>query len=297
MALPTAPLGSLPNLNLPTSNPRYQKPDSILDKALAAFLVNVATQAGGQMGENMFAKDYGSEPTSWLKKPFTGPQVGEREHLMGKQEAAQTARFNASEAGADRRQKAQLDATAMEGALTREQQLKIEGQRLKHELDRLGISFGQESELLDRRLGHDIDMANLGLANAKDLKTFERTGLPLSPTDASQVSLDAARVEQIQMENARLAKMLEMISNGQQMGAQGQPQGMNLSAAELAVLRDTPTQPDVVNSQGQPAPVAPPVTPELMQLMQMLQQSFGQPGTPQMDPALLRPLPTLQRNF
>jgi hypothetical protein len=294
MALPTAPLGSLPNLNLPTSRQQYQKPDSVLDKALAAFLVNVATQAGGQMGENVFAKDYGSEPTSPWKKAFVGPQVGEREHLMGKQEAAQSARFNTGEANAEKRLQMQIQAGAQEGQLSREQQTMLEGRRLQQALQQMQAQFGQEDATLSRRLQHDLTMSGAGLENAKALEEYKRTQLPLSATDASQVSLDSARAEQIQMETARLAKMLEMFGGGQQMGAEGQPQGLNLSEAELAALRDAPTQPGVVDSQGQPVPVAPPASPEVMQLMQMLQQSFGQP---QMDPALMQQLPTLQRNF
>jgi hypothetical protein len=297
MALPTAPLGSLPNLNLPTSRQQYQKPDSVLDKALAAFLVNVATQAGGQMGENVFAKDYGSEPTSLWKKPFVGPQVGEREHLMGKQEAAQTERFNTGEKNASDRLDRQLTASSEDARLGREQQVILEGKRLKHELAKLGMqnAFGQSAE--ERAFIRDLAMANLSLTNTKDLKTFERTELPLSATDASQVSLNSARVEQLQLENALLNKRLAMYENPQA-GAEGQPQGLNLSEAELAALRDAPTQPGVVDPNGQPVPVAPPTSPELMQLMQMLQQSFGQPGIPQTDPALLQQLsPTLQRNF
>jgi hypothetical protein len=297
MALPTAPLGSLPNLNLPTSRQQYQKPDSVLDKALAAFLVNVATQAGGQMGENVFAKDYGSEPTSLWKKPFVGPQVGEREHLMGKQEAAQTERFNTGEKNASDRLDRQLTASSEDARLGRELQATLEGRRLKHELDKLGMQnvFSQSAE--ERAFIRGLAMADVGLENTKTLEEYKRTQLPLSATDASQVSLNAARIEQLQLENALLNKRLAMYENPQA-GAEAQPPGLNLSEAELDALRDTPTQPGVVDPSGQPVPVAPPTSPELTQLMLMLQQSFGQPGIPQMDPALIQQQsPTLQRNF
>lgn len=74
MALPTAPLGSLPNLNQPSFVPTYEKPKGTLDKALAAFLVGVAQQAGGTAVNNAMSRDYSDNPASGFDKLISGPR-------------------------------------------------------------------------------------------------------------------------------------------------------------------------------------------------------------------------------
>ena len=79
MALQTAPLGQLPSMNMPYSIPRYEKPVSVWEKALAAFLVNAAGQAAENTFQQENATRFGETPTPLYKKPFVGARVNARQ--------------------------------------------------------------------------------------------------------------------------------------------------------------------------------------------------------------------------
>ena len=79
MALQTAPLGQLPSMNMPYSIPRYEKPASVWEKALAAFLVNAAGQAAENTFQQENATRFGETPTPLYKKPFVGARVNARQ--------------------------------------------------------------------------------------------------------------------------------------------------------------------------------------------------------------------------
>lgn len=87
MALPTAPLGQLPSMNMPYSIPRYEQPASIWEKALASFLVNAAGGAASQGVENVMARDYagdfGEKPATGFSK-LLGPKVGAQDARLRK---------------------------------------------------------------------------------------------------------------------------------------------------------------------------------------------------------------------
>lgn len=73
MALPVAPLGQLPNMNMPYSRPYYEK-TSVLDKALAAFLTGLAANTGGQLAENVMQRDFAQDPAGFWSKLTQGPK-------------------------------------------------------------------------------------------------------------------------------------------------------------------------------------------------------------------------------
>lgn len=146
MALQTAPLGQLPSMNMPYSIPTYEKPPSIWEKALAAFLVNAAGTAAGQVGENItardYAKDFGEEPAGFGSKIVGGPRVSarqadQRESQKFQKEsqmrdigaAANVARFNATQAA--NRQAADIERDVTREGMAYDRQTAEGEQRLR----------------------------------------------------------------------------------------------------------------------------------------------------------------------
>lgn len=72
MALPTAPLGQLPNMSTPYMVPTYNK-TSASQQALAAFLAQMAGSVGGQIGNNALSRDYADKPAGFWSKLVNGP--------------------------------------------------------------------------------------------------------------------------------------------------------------------------------------------------------------------------------
>lgn len=116
MALPTAPLGQLPSMNMPYSIPRYEQPASIWEKALASFLVNAAGGAASQGVENVMARDYagdfGEKPATGFSK-LLGPKVGAQDARIRKgqqfQQSMQKSEFEAAQKLAAEKQQHDYD--------------------------------------------------------------------------------------------------------------------------------------------------------------------------------------------
>lgn len=101
MALPTAPLGQLPSMNMPYSVPTYSKGPSIWEQALASFLVNAAGQAASKGTDNVLshenAAEFDQKPATFMSKLVSGPKVGDAEAKQMRQNT-----FQAGQAGKDR---------------------------------------------------------------------------------------------------------------------------------------------------------------------------------------------------
>lgn len=100
MSLPIAPLGQLSGLNLPYSIPTYEKPKSILQQALAAALVNIASTAGKNVAENVTSRDFATEADGGPAKGFSrllGPKVNRQQA-----EARDSRNFQSAESGKSR---------------------------------------------------------------------------------------------------------------------------------------------------------------------------------------------------
>lgn len=100
MALPTAPLGQLPSMNMPYAIPTYDKQPSIWEKALASFLVSAAGGVASRGAENVMSRDNASEFGERNATGFSrllGPNVSDQE---AQQRRSQN--FSASEAGKGR---------------------------------------------------------------------------------------------------------------------------------------------------------------------------------------------------
>lgn len=91
MALPTAPLGQLPNMNMPYAIPTYEVGPSLWEKALTSFLVSAAGNAAQTGISNAmsrdYAQDFGEEKAGGLQKLINGPRVNGRDAALRRDQA------------------------------------------------------------------------------------------------------------------------------------------------------------------------------------------------------------------
>lgn len=185
MALPTAPLGQLPNMNMPYSIPTYDKGPSIWEKALASFLVSAAGNVATQGVENAMSRDYapefGEEKAGGLSKLVSGPKVGKEDAKTRRQQAFVRDENEASRLAAQ----GQSDADAMNALLRQDRQL----------------TAGRESDelrLLAQQGQSDADTANAALRQERDatnrtaLARLEAELYGQRPDVLSQVDRDRA---------------------------------------------------------------------------------------------------------
>ena len=149
MALPTAPLGQLPSMNMPYAIPTYEKGPSIWEKALASFLVNAAGGAAQSGVQNLLTRDsaaeFGEKPATGLSR-LLGPKVGPDEAKQRRQNVfssneAKAAR-SASEAEANKQRafdadqlRLRLDTAAAQAEADALNQRTREGDRTQASLD------------------------------------------------------------------------------------------------------------------------------------------------------------------
>lgn len=248
MALPTAPLGQLSNLSVPHSMPMYQKPQSTLDKALQAFLVGVATQAGGQIAENTFSRDYADDKAGVLSKVVSGPKMGEREYLQSQAQDHDYGMEQERNFNANQRQQVGIDATrelsdreainrAAEAELARIDQMiygtSMEDQRSKNEMERLlkgeemALNRGKELETL--RDTNDDDRQTRAAQDAMALESLRRHLEGTSPQG------EYYRQQAIGQET--INKVRQGYLNNQNPQQQGMPQASEADQAAKAALR------------------------------------------------------------
>lgn len=130
MALPAAPMGQLGNMSMPYSIPTYEKGPGVLEKALAAFLVNAAGNVASQGAQNVmsrdYAKDFGEDPAKGFGR-LLGPKVGAEDAAMRRKQAYGTSEreagqtFIADQADLDRlNRQGEVDAKAANDRLARD---------------------------------------------------------------------------------------------------------------------------------------------------------------------------------
>jgi hypothetical protein len=145
MALPTAQLGQMSNINVPSYVPLtvVPKKQSVWEQALASFLVNMAGQAGGQAVQNVMAKDTAAPDAQagFFKKLVGGPTQtvaenqaalgrAQQEKLAAKGDQSAMARLLEGERGANLRTSLGLREQANQGELNRGQTMSIEQARI-----------------------------------------------------------------------------------------------------------------------------------------------------------------------
>lgn len=144
MALPTAQLGQLGNMNMPYAIPQYNEEPSIWEKALASFLVSAASGTAKQGVDNFMSQDYapefGEDKASRWQRLVQGPRVGAADASMRRRdllsaEQQQLGRTHESDLQSERllAGQGQSDADAANARLR-------EGDRAQAGLDQQAIS-------------------------------------------------------------------------------------------------------------------------------------------------------------
>lgn len=146
MPLPSAPLGQLPNMNMPFSIPTYEKGPSIWERALASFLVNAAGEAATAGVKNTFegehAQDFG-EQGNGFSKLWKGAKVNDAEAKQRNEQKFQHA----------------------EGSLTRQSGFDLESKRQAGEDTRLGIRESGDTARANLRETGDNERNRLMIEN------------------------------------------------------------------------------------------------------------------------------------
>lgn len=136
MALPTAQLGSLANLNTPSYVPLQVIPrqPTIWQQALASFIGNTADTVGQKLATNELesehADEFGQTPATGWDRLVHGATVNDKEaaqmrdinsatSLLKTRETGENTRLGISETGANTRNAADLAARASEGTANR----------------------------------------------------------------------------------------------------------------------------------------------------------------------------------
>lgn len=96
MALPTAPLGQLPNLNMPFQIPTYEVRRG-RDQVLTAFLAGLVQNLGAQAVDNVMTRDFAEQPAGFWSKLVSGPKMN-----RAQAEAAATQEFQGAQADLER---------------------------------------------------------------------------------------------------------------------------------------------------------------------------------------------------
>lgn len=208
MALPTAPLGQLPNMNMPYSMPTYDKGASIWEKALAAFLVNAAGGVAQQGVENAMARDFapefGEEKAGGLSKLISGPKVGKADATQRRQQAFVADQNEASRMAAAGQSEA--DAANALLRLDRQTQAGLDEQTLRDM--NADLRTTREVTASDARLTRELE-GRTGLTQLEERLRNER------PDVKSQVARDTAAAEEAMARTAFQRQIMSQIGGGQ----------------------------------------------------------------------------------
>lgn len=216
MALPTAQLGAMANLNTPTYVPLQVIPrqPTIWQQALASFMTNTAGDIGNKLVSNEMEKDsapdFGQTPASGWDRLVHGAAVNDKEAaqmrdinsaagLMSQRETGENTRLGLTETGANTRSAADLASrategaanrglTASEGAASRMSTRDEYVAQIQAKLAEQQALFGHENTLLGPKYGADAAEAGArtGLSNAQ-ADTERRTAalIPVPPEKAT----------------------------------------------------------------------------------------------------------------
>lgn len=158
MSLQTAPLGQLSGLNLPYSIPRYEKPKSILQQALAAALVNVASSTGKNVANNAFSRDYATEAdggkAGFMSKLISGPKVDARLNQQRQTYAHEDASQRSGQEFTRSENETQRGFTSGENTKRQEFDLSRDKSRNEFDTQRDVLNNTQADTRVDKQMSH-----------------------------------------------------------------------------------------------------------------------------------------------
>lgn len=232
MALPSAQLGGLPSLSVPSHVPvvQTQKEPKLWEKALLSMLTQIGTAAIGEgvgnVMERDFAPEFGEDKAKGMDKLLRGASVDERQ-------AGQRREINA----ADRRQRIGIMADATRDRFnateaTRRQTAGIEADITKEELDQQRFMAGLQDRGQDRTARNRVvDKQMHGAFLLEQIKALRAQQLQEAVLAAQQPE-SAARTAKLQEE-----------TEGQRLGNRYQAQGLPPSSTSAPISDElTPRQ-------------------------------------------------------
>lgn len=215
-ALPSAQLGGMPSLNVPSYIPTtvIQKEPKAWEKALLAILTQAGAAVAQQGVSNAMSQDYALEfdktPTSGPQKFLKGPTTNERQALAARADTGATNRLQAEMDSARDLQANRLDAEAMHDA-------SAYADRGLDNVDRDIAARGLE------KLRMENDTKNLGIRSA-DEQALARLKAQLEREDPyrSAMAADVSSQERLRSADAmRVEKTNKLIPDKVQTGGKG----------------------------------------------------------------------------
>lgn len=262
-ALPSAQLGSMPSLNVPSYIPTtvVQKEPKAWEKALLAIL----TQAGGAVAnrgvENAMSQEYapefGKTPTTGFSKFLFGPTTGERQALQLRGEDSAMARLQSEIDSARSLQENKLAADTLHDTSQYAQQG-------LHDIDQDIAARGLE------RLRMENDM-NKETARGGNEQALARLKAELEAKDPLKVAMagEYGALSEQRLADAALKRRQEGIAATYAPGAPGatgKPSTVNPNVAKFAT-----------SGGAQPQPTSPPVP----SLIDQVRQGMAQGKSPE----------------
>ncbi len=275
MALPSAQLGSLGGINVPSFVPvtQVQKQPKLWQQALLSVLASTATNVAGQGVQNAMSRDYAAEPASGFDKLVSGPKKNAAMHLDETRQGREDNRLQARIAGELALQELAAQPGAKEAMMRAENEL----QRL-HASDMQGRSEQSQRAIaagnnMTSRANNTDDLASRKLL-AEAEQTFQRPLREAQTTNLQEESSSKKTQRQL-MERA--------MAQGDQEAARKANGGQEPLTAKQAVvqsrLRDTNKYPvpDLTPTKGSGYPDAS-LTPNIQQMMGGLSQAAQSNG-------------------
>lgn len=235
MALPTAPLGQLPNMNMPYARQTYEVGPKLWERALMQFLSGVATQAGQNAVNNAMSRDYADKPAGFFSKLGSGP-VQNREQFERAQQQEFVRAQQERELGVKEKQYSREDELArwLQG---RREGEGAAGRAASREEWQAKVDLAQRQAVADAQLRRELqaaeNTARLGEIDRRgSIEGFLR-GVPQASTP-EEAALRRAQAENIQSEMEQRRQIMSMYG-GQ--GMQAQPAGVRPTDADRQAAR------------------------------------------------------------
>lgn len=242
MALPVAPLGSLPSMNLGQSGPRIEDP--LWKKALANFLTNTATDVttSGIKGafQNLTEQDYSKAAAAEGLPGATTPTTDVQSFWSKVLHGPEWDKTRYGNAGEMKREQMRDEATSK----YREAQLGVDRERLGVERERLGQSKGEFERTMEDR---EADRVARYQERMDDLNFRREVEERIAQLGGTQADMDKLRLQLAQDQFKQQGPLIRAQTAGQLSNiaadaAKGSPYAEAVSKLMLIQATMTPEQ-------------------------------------------------------
>ena len=226
MGLPSAQLGSLPSMNVPSSVPTIgvQKSPKIWQQALLNILTQTAGAAATQGIGNVMSQDYAEDPATGWEKLTKGPRMDKSQKMQKTSLDAASTEATKGRDFAKGENKLGRDLTVSEASLTRAQQKELSDKQMA--LQNL-LSARSDMNALERQIQSGQQQKDAlaftdTLAGARDRERYNLD--VMNPQNIARTKLTEAETLKAEQAVAQQRAMQALLSGaGQKPGAGDQP--------------------------------------------------------------------------